>query len=433
MESALVLLFAGLLVFLAHLFVFLFEKTRVPDVVYLIVIGLVLGPVLHIVTPEDFGKVGGVFTSIALVIILFEGGLDLRIEQLGGSLRSTVTITLISMVLITAVVSILAHFWMGLPVLLSLFVGVVLATPAPTVIFPVVRQLSLSPKAYTTLMLESPLGEALGIVLSLAILNAVRFESFQVGHLIGNLFSSLGFALLIGAIGGLAWSLLLNRIRQLRYAIFTTPAFLLVLFGVTEFLGFSGPVSALTFGITIGNAGEREFPWLAKRYNLTPLVHNDVEKAFFGEIVFLIKTFFFVYLGLSIRFADTVTLMIALGLTAAILLTRFAAVGVGVPKSVISWRDAAVMGSLIPKGTAAAVLASLPLQLGLEGGLIIQDTIYVVVVTSILVTAGFIFLLERNAVSWMFRFLFGRFSGGVDQEARSTASDGGSRNGRNGS
>jgi Na+:H+ antiporter len=406
MHTALVLLFAGLIIFLAHLFVYLFEKTRVPDVLYLIIIGVVLGPLLHLVTPEDFGKFGQVFASIALVIILFEGGLDLSIEQLRTSLRSTATLTSVSFALMAGATTALAYWWLGFDLPGALFIGVVLATPSPAVIIPLIRQLALSPKAFATLMLESPLGEALGIVLALAILDSLQFESIRVGRLLGHLLASLGFALLIGTFGGVAWSLLLHRIRQLRYAIFTTPAFLLVLYGVTEFLGFSGPVSALTFGITLGNVGEREIPWLAKKYNLVPLVHNDVEKAFFGEIVFLIKTFFFIYLGLSIRFSDLQTFIFAGGLTGALLLARIIAVRIGIQKGVVSSGDAAVMGILTPKGTATAVLAALPLQMGLQFGGSLQDIVYAVILTSIVGTSILVFVLEKTSIARAFHLIY---------------------------
>ena len=115
---------------------------------------------------------------------------------------------------------------------------------------------------------------------------------------------------------------LLHKVRQLRHAIFTTPSFIIVLFGITEFLGFSGAVAALTFGVTLGNVGTLDFPWISRRFNLTPLVHNEIEKSFFGEVVFLIKTFFFVYLGLSVRLTDYGILGMALILSTALLLAR---------------------------------------------------------------------------------------------------------------
>jgi len=397
-EFAPVLIFVGLLVFLSHLFVALFERTKVPDVLYLILIGVVIGPVLHVVSPLDFGKVGHVFTTIALVVILFEAGLELSYEHLRISLRSTLVITIISYVVAFAFVLVIATWLMDLTLLLSLFVAAVLAAPAPAVVIPLVRQLSLMPSTKTALTLESPIGEALGIVIALGVLESIRFESVQVGYLVGKLLASFAFALVIGGAGGFAWSVLLHRIRQLRFAIFTTPAFLLVLFGLAEFLGFSGPVSALTFGFTLANAGTKEFPWLARKYNLTPLQHNETERAFFGEIVFLIKTFFFVYLGLSATLVDMWTLTLALTLTAGLVFARVLAVRISTRKDVTPRKDALLMSVMVPKGTAAAVLAAIPLQMLLEGGEQIQNVIYAVVVASIVITAFLLFLVERTPV-----------------------------------
>jgi len=81
-QKALIILFVGLLVFIAHAFVALFKKTKIPDVLLLIIIGLILGPVLNIVKTDDFGKVGPIFSAIALIIILFEGGLELNIKHI---------------------------------------------------------------------------------------------------------------------------------------------------------------------------------------------------------------------------------------------------------------------------------------------------------------------------------------------------------------
>src|SRR5262245_36526636 len=71
------ILFIGLIVFLAHFFVALFRKTKVPDVLWLTLLGLLLGPVTHEVRPESFGQAGSVISTIALVLILFESGMTL--------------------------------------------------------------------------------------------------------------------------------------------------------------------------------------------------------------------------------------------------------------------------------------------------------------------------------------------------------------------
>ncbi|MFO8021982.1 MAG: hypothetical protein R6U65_05920, partial [Perlabentimonas sp.] len=74
MENAFVIVFVGLIVFLSHLFTGIFQRKRIPDVLLLMIVGLVMGPLLGLVSPADFGVAGPVFTTITLVIILFEGG-----------------------------------------------------------------------------------------------------------------------------------------------------------------------------------------------------------------------------------------------------------------------------------------------------------------------------------------------------------------------
>ena len=406
MEIAPTIIFIGLLVFLAHFFTALFERTRIPDVLWLIIIGLIIGPVFRVLTPEDFGKVGPIFTTVALVVILFEGGLEIGVDSLRSSIRSTAVITLLSYFIAFTCLTTGLILVTPLSLAAILFASAVLSGPAPSVILPLVRQLKLTDASRTTLLMEAPLGEALSIVVALAVLESLSLHEVKVGKVIGALLASFVFALLIGVGSGYFWSILLERMRQLRNAILTTPSFVFIVYGFTEFLHFSGPVSALAFGITLGNADLIRIPWLASRVKLQPMQHNETERLFFGEIAFLLKTFFFVYLGLSIRLTDTWAMGVGLITTILLLVARFVAVRLTFVKSWLPANDAATMAVLIPKGTAAAVLASLPLQLGISGGEFIQNIIYSVVVWSIVLTSLLVFLLEHTALGDRYARLF---------------------------
>lgn len=406
MEHAPVIIFVGLLVFLAHLFAGLFEKTRVPDVLYLIFIGIILGPLLHIVVPEDFGKVGEIFTTIALVIILFESGLQLSFDSLKTALRGTLFLTVSSFALAWAGLTAAIYFLAGFPFDLSLFAGAALAGPAPAVVIPLVRQVTLHETSRTALTLESALGEALCLVIGLNILSAIQFREVEIGLMMGHLMSSFVFAVLLGGVGGYVWSLLLHRTRRLQHAIFTTPSFVFIIFGLCEFLGFSGPVAALSFGIVLGNAGLIRIPWITRKTDLTPIHHNEIEKLFFGEIVFLLKTFFFVYLGLSIHFANLQTVAVAGALAAVLVIARLVSVRLSTESRSTSVADASFMSILVPKGLATAVLASLPLSLGLAGGEDVQTLVYSVVLISVIATGALAFLLERTALARLYGLVF---------------------------
>jgi cell volume regulation protein A len=404
-ELAPVIIFVGVLVFAAHFFVFAFERTRVPDILFLIAIGIVVGPVLNIVQTQDFGKLGGVFTTVALVVILFEGGLEIGVDSLKSSWRGTILITVVSFVLALLLLFVPLYFLGQLPVRMALFVAAVLAGPAPSVVIPLVRQLRVSESLKTTMMLESPLGEAISIVIALAILQTFRMPEVQPGRLLGSLVSSFLMAFLIGAIGGYFWSTLLQQMRQLRNAIFTTPSFVFIVYGVSEFFGFSGPVASLTFGIILGNVEAIKLPWVVRKLKLTPMVHNEVERQFFGEIVFLLKAFFFVYLGLTIRYSNLGVLALSLALILVLLVARFISVRLTI-SHFGNVEDAMVASVLVPRGIAAAVLAFLPLQMGIEGGEVVRDLINSAVIVSILAAGFMTFAIERTAMGTALRKFF---------------------------
>ena len=83
-----IILSVGLLIFAAHALNFIFKKTYIPDVLILIIFGILLGPIFHIIMPQDFGRVGQVITTIALVVILFESGCSLDFKVLVRSFKT---------------------------------------------------------------------------------------------------------------------------------------------------------------------------------------------------------------------------------------------------------------------------------------------------------------------------------------------------------
>jgi len=83
------ILVIGLLVFFAHFLSLQFSRTNIPDVLVLMLLGIVIGPLFGIVSPADFGKIGSLIATIALVVILFESGTSLDLNVLGKSLATT--------------------------------------------------------------------------------------------------------------------------------------------------------------------------------------------------------------------------------------------------------------------------------------------------------------------------------------------------------
>lgn len=392
-----IILVIGLLVFFAHFLSLQFRKTNIPDVLVLTLLGILMGPIFGFVSQGDFGRVGSLFATIALVVILFEGGTTLDMKVLSKSLGTTSKLALGSLILTTAIVTSIGIYVLNLELLPASILGLILASTSPAVVIPMVNSLHLPDKPATVLVLESALSDVLSIIGVFALLQIHLHGEVAPGRLIGEVLSAMIFAAVIGVLGGIGWLLVLGKVRDFPNTISSTLAYVFILYGLTELLGFSGPIASLALGITLTNfekLGLHRIPSIDR--NLVPL--NEIDKAFYGEAVFLLKTYFFIYLGISIEFGDINLALIAISMVfmvyaMRILLTRFI-----FSDPVFSLRDASVISMMGPKGLASAVLATLPLKYGVPGGEMIRDVTFMVVLISIALTA-FLVMVYPNGFS----------------------------------
>jgi potassium/hydrogen antiporter len=402
LETAIVIFSVGLLIFLAHFFTALFNRTKIPDVLPLLLLGVLFGPLLDLVKPESFGKVGSIFTIIALIIILFQSGLGLSLSQLKSSLGRGLILTVVNYFFTLGLVALLAKTFLPLTPLEAIILGSILGGTSSAVVIPMIEKISLNSETKATLLLESTFSDVFCIAGTLGLLQASRESEVHLTPMVFQILSSFFVASFIGALGALLWSFLLRQIRKLENSTFTTPAFVFLLYGATEMLGHNGAIAALAFGIILGNASD--LPFLNRIQDRSAIALNDIEKNFFAESVFLLKTFFFVFMGLSLRFDNLLLFWEGFILVGALFLLRILVVKISLPKREDAW-DSSVAAIMNPKGLAAAVLAGLPLAQGLAGGAIIQSAVYSVVLFSILATAILVFLLNGTTLKKFYSFI----------------------------
>ena len=88
----------------------MFKKTKIPDVIFLIIIGIILGPLLSLVSKESFGTEARIFTTFTLLFLLFQGALNIEFRNLFRSLKGTLKLTLISFILTAGIVSLISFY-----------------------------------------------------------------------------------------------------------------------------------------------------------------------------------------------------------------------------------------------------------------------------------------------------------------------------------
>ncbi len=384
----------------------MFAKTRVPDVLFLIVLGLVLGPTLGILTPEDFGKIGPVMTTLALIVILFDSGTRLQLPDLKASVGDTLSLGLATFFATAILATLIARGMTTLDWLPAMMLGTTVGGTSSVVVIPLIQALKVREPSSTVLVTESVLTDVLTIIGLVALLQAYQQGSVDVGRVLGSLLAALLLAAAIGVVGAVGWLALLTTVRRYPNTLSTSLGFALVLYGVAELLGYSGPIAVLAFGVALANQEDLRLTRIAFIKGQKTSI-NDDEKAFHAELVFIFKIFFFVYLGLSIILAPK-RLLLAAAITLAAYVARLFLTRVLLSREAV-WSDAAVVSYMVPKGLAAAVIAGLPLQAAVPGGEVIRDAAYQVVLFSILATVAMIPIAERTVLRRGYRRLFARF------------------------
>jgi potassium/hydrogen antiporter len=401
------------IVFLGFLSELIFRKTNIPDVIFLIFTGIMIATVLKWVSPATFGSGSRIFTTFALVFILFQGALSMNFKTLLKSLSNTFNLSILSFFL-TVVVTTLLSLLLGFNFLLSLLIGMILAGTSSNIVIPLVKHLSIKDKHGLVLKLESAVSDVFCIIGALTVIKIIQTGSALPSMIFKTILSSFALALLVGAISGVVWILLLDKFTQLANSYMVTVAMVMGLYAFIEssFVGASGPVGALAFGLILGNSKPILHLIHRKKRNLleedTKVIKSVLStsaKNFYNEISFFVKTFFFVYLGILINFSNPMVFLYGAILTLGIFFVRPLAVKFVFRKQKLDLKDRTLLEVLIPKGLAAAVLAQLAAQSNIPGASDVVNIVLSVVLLSILLTSILVFLAEKN----MFKGLHGLF------------------------
>ncbi len=383
----------GLLFFLGHGLTWLFSRTKIPDLLILILIGYIIGPATGFLNIEDLGKVGGIVSTIALIVILYEGGLNLSASQLAQSALPAIGISLLGFILIVGITFGLTISFQNWEVATLLALG--LGSTSSAIVIPMVKFLSIQDKTKTILSLESAFTDVLTIVLFLVMVDSIASGTFSARTIFIGL-GPLTLASIVAGIGlGLLWSFLKKKFNDLTSMPFSGEAFALMCYGAMESAGMNGAMVVLALGFTLGNLDLLP-DWGKKFISKVPVSYRDL--SLLKEISFLLKTFFFLYLGLLISFNEIQPIVYAFAIVILIFITRYVCVRVLFSSKTFNRLDAMAAVAMGPRGLACAVLATIPIERGIEGGEFIQSVLFAVIPLSILFTAVFTFLCENPSI-----------------------------------
>jgi cell volume regulation protein A len=389
--AVLAFLVAGLIIILGFLGEEFFKRTSIPDPILLLLFGLLLGPVLNIFSHEQLISITPYFAALALIVILFDGGLNMDIRQAIKNSPRAIVLGLTGFILNVLVTALLCKFLLGWRLMNGLLLGSIVGGSSSIIVVALTRKLGIGGKTETILSIESILTDVLCTVGAFVAIDIILSGEVSIQAALGSIALAFGVGIIVGSLVGIAWLNVSERFKGKSNTYMLTLAVLLLTFVVARTLGGTGALSALFLGLIIGNA-----PVIAKllKFKITSTVDDSV-RGFHGQISFLIRSFFFVFTGLLFSYSSFVPVLFGLFLAFVFLGLRFVAVKVSFLKSAKDSEK--LMTVMLPRGLAAAVLASLPLTSGIPNS---QDfpqiAFMVIIVTIIICTVGVAILKKRT-------------------------------------
>jgi NhaP-type Na+/H+ or K+/H+ antiporter len=352
---------------------------RIPGIVLLLITGVLLGPdVCGVIQPETLGSALGVITGFAVAVILFEGGLNLKIQRLKRERRAIRQLVSIGGAVTVAGGMLTARWLFGWDWRTSILFGTLVMVTGPTVINPLLRRFKVKRNVSVVLEAEGVLIDAVGAVVAMVALEVALSPKAGPVAMAVMIVTRLGFGTLLGLLGGLLLVILLKRrnlVPEGLENVFTL-CFILAMFqGANVLLPESGIVAVTVAGVVVGNFQ----------------THIQRELLEFKEaLTVMLIGMLFILLAADVRLDDVYALGIPGIITVLVLMfvVRPLNVVVGTFGTQLSWREKCFIGWIGPRGIVAAAVASLfAVQLnmyGIAGGNQLRALVFMVITVTVL-------------------------------------------------
>lgn len=394
-------LVAAVIIVLGFLGEEFFNRTSIPDSILLLLFGVLLGPVFRLFAHEELLAITPYFAALALIIILFDGGLNMDIREAVRNSPRALVLAIAGWILNVIITAAICKYLLGWRLLNGLLLGSIVGGGSSIIVIALIRKLKVTEKIETVLSLESILTDVLCTVGAFTAINILLQEVSAEGTAgtidlyaaLGSVSTAFGVGILVGLGFGVAWLVLLEKIKGKPNAYMLTLAMLFLTFVVATNLGGNGALSALFFGLIIGNS--RHIARLLK-FRTTVSIDENV-RDFHCQISFLIRSFFFVFTGLLFSLSSFIPVLIGMVLSVTFLGIRFIVVKMATIKSELKTYET-LMTVMFPRGLAAAVLASIPLTSGVPESQVFPEIAFIVILTTIIVCTVGVAMLKKRQV-----------------------------------
>lgn len=353
----------------------LFDNLGLPTLILFIGLGMLAGS-------EGVGGIyfddAGIAQSIgiiALIFILFSGGLDTNLEEIKPVKLQALSLATIGVILSAIIFGVITSYLLKIELIYGLLFGAIISSTDAAAVFNVLRSknVSLKKNLKPLLELESGSNDPMAIFLTIGLIEIIKNPTVGYFALIEILFLQFGIGTIVGLSMGRVIVYIMNKTKFYYEGIYPVLflAFAFMVYGGTNLIGGSGFLAVYFSGIIVGN---KDF------------VHKKSLMRFFDGLAWLGQISMFLTLGLLV-FPSNLVPIVGIGLLLSIILmfaARPAAVYISLIFSKMSFKEKAFVSWVGLRGAVPIILATFPLLAGVKYADLIFSIVFFIVLTSAL-------------------------------------------------
>lgn len=346
------------------------SRLGLPSLVFFIAVGMILSKFIY----YDNAVITQLFGIMALIVILFEGGLQTKWQNVRGVLAPSLSLATLGVVLTTLVIGACAKYILDVTWLEGMLFGSIVGSTDAAAVFAVLGEKNIKQKLTSTLEVESGSNDPMAVFLTVSVIQLIQSPNASMFTMILSFFWQMGLGLAMGLLLGKIAVWCINKINLDSSGLYPVlaMAFAIFTYSSTSLLKGSGLLAVYVMAMWVGNAD------LTYRHSIF---------RFNEGFAWMMQILMFILLGLLVFPADLIHI-IWQGMALSILL-MFVARPIGVflstmfmkfnvkEKLLISWAGL--------RGAVPIVLATYPLIAGIEDGHLFFNVVFFVVLTSALI------------------------------------------------
>jgi cell volume regulation protein A len=365
------------------------QKLKIPDVALFLLVGLAIGPdTLGLINIKADSTMNQLILIFGSCYILFDGGASLRFKVLKEVWITILIIATVGVLITGAITGLAAYYFLGVPLIVALLLGAVLASTDPATLVPIFKQVKIRDRVSQTVMSESAFNDAMGAIVTFAVLAvAMGSGEFSAADSLGELLWQAGLGVVAGGILGWLAALLIAHEKWNFLAEYAPLVTLMAVIGAymgADGMHASGFMAVFVFGMVIGNKDMFGFHMQEKE--------QERLEEYVATTALIMRMFIFILLGAQVNFALMNQYLFAGAAVVAVLMlvarpiTVFAC---ALPDRRAKWslKEMLFMCWTRETGVIPAALAGMLVGMKAPGAEVIASVTFIAVLMTILIQA----------------------------------------------